>query len=43
MSRTQLVKAIDAGFISLDGQLAKGKSTLYSQQVIEIDLGALNL
>ncbi len=43
LSRTQLVKQIDAGFISLDGQPAKGKSTLHSQHVIEIDLEAIIL
>ena len=43
LSRTQLVKQIDAGFISLDGQPAKGKSTLHSQHVIEIDLDAMIL
>lgn len=43
ISRSQLVKHIEAGDIALDGEMAKGKAFLKNQQVIEIDLGALNV
>lgn len=41
MSRTQLVKHIEAGTISVDGAVVKGKTLLRHQQVIEINLEQL--
>lgn len=43
VSRTQLVKHIEAGLILLDGQPAKGKATLHQQHVVSFDIAAMKL
>lgn len=43
MSRTQLVKHIEKGYVSLNGNVVKGKTLLRNQQLIEIHLEEIDL